>query len=110
VAKDKVKTTQIDKSRAQLFIAERRTQKQSPQPETQREGLRKAGKCFWAEAVITRGIALARLKQTEEARFLFQTAIEVAPQAGALNRAGRLKVRRLASPIEEIRLPKWLGE
>jgi tetratricopeptide (TPR) repeat protein len=47
-------------------------------------------------------IALARLNQTERAQFTFQKAIEVAHQAGALNRAGLAAL----TMIEEIdRLP-----
>jgi transcriptional regulator with GAF, ATPase, and Fis domain len=41
-----------------------------------------------AEALITQGIASARLGKNERARFAFQRAIEVAHQAGALNIAG----------------------
>jgi hypothetical protein len=44
--------------------------------------------CFLAEALTTHGIALARLGKTVRAQFTFQKAIEVAHQAGSLNRAG----------------------
>ena len=43
---------------------------------------------FLAEAMTTQGIALARSGKTEQAQFTFQKAIEVAHEAGALNRAG----------------------
>jgi transcriptional regulator with GAF, ATPase, and Fis domain len=49
---------------------------------------RSGHQCLLAEALITHGIALARLKQTERAQFTFQKAIEVAHQVGALNKAG----------------------
>jgi len=38
--------------------------------------------------LINQGIALARLHQTERAQLIFQRAIEIAHQAGSLNRAG----------------------
>jgi tetratricopeptide (TPR) repeat protein len=43
---------------------------------------------FLAEALTTHGIALARLGNTASAQFTLQRAIEVAHQAGSLNRAG----------------------
>jgi tetratricopeptide (TPR) repeat protein len=51
--------------------------------------LEKSGhQCLLADALITQGIALARLKRSESAQFIFQKAIEVAHQVGALNKAG----------------------
>ena len=51
--------------------------------------LEKSGhQCLLTDALITQGIALARLKQTDHAQFIFQKAIEVAHQVGALNKAG----------------------
>jgi hypothetical protein len=41
-----------------------------------------------ADALTTQGIALARLKRRDPAQFIFQKAIEVAHQVGALNKAG----------------------
>jgi molybdenum-dependent DNA-binding transcriptional regulator ModE len=41
-----------------------------------------------AEALTDQGIALARLHETEHAQFIFQRAIEIAHNAGSLNRAG----------------------
>ena len=41
-----------------------------------------------AEALITQGIALARLGRDDYARFIFQQAIQVAQQVDALNTAG----------------------
>jgi tetratricopeptide (TPR) repeat protein len=102
VAKDKVKTAQIDESRAQLFVAERRYAEAESAARSAARTFGKSGhQCFLAEALITRGIALARLKQTEEAKFLFQEAIEVAHQAGALNRAG-LAALTLIEEIDQL--------
>jgi len=44
--------------------------------------------CLLADALITHGIILARLKKLERAQFTFQRAIEIAHQVGALNKAG----------------------
>lgn len=87
--KDKVKTAQVDESRAQLFIAERRFAEAEAAARHAARTFEKSGhQCFLAEALITHGIALARLGETLRAQFMFQKAIEVAHQAGALNRAG----------------------
>jgi len=87
--KDKVKTAQFDESRAQLFI------KQGKFVEAEaaaRHAVRTLEKgehySLLAEALTTQGVALARLGKSEPAQFTFQKAIEVAHQAGALNRAG----------------------
>jgi len=88
-AKDKVKTAQIDESRAQLFIAEGKYVKAEPVASHAVKTFQKSGHQFFlAEALTTHGIALARLGNTERARFTLQNAIEVAHQAGSLNRAG----------------------
>jgi tetratricopeptide (TPR) repeat protein len=44
--------------------------------------------CLLVDALTTRGIALARMRKTEEAQFTFLKAIEVAQQVGAFNKAG----------------------
>jgi tetratricopeptide (TPR) repeat protein len=87
--KDKVKTAQVDESRAQLFIAERRFAEAEAAARHAARSFEKSGHHFFlAEALTTHGIALAWLGQTVRAQFSFQKAIEVAHQAGALNRAG----------------------
>ncbi len=87
--KDKVKTAQVDESRAQLFIAQRRFEEAESAARHAARIFEKSGhQCFLAEALTTHGIALARLGKTERAQFTLQRAIEVAHEAGALNRAG----------------------
>jgi tetratricopeptide (TPR) repeat protein len=87
--RDKVKTAQVDESRAQLFIAERRFREAEAAARNAAKTFEKSGhQCFLAEALTTHGIALARLGKTVQAQFRFQKAIEVAHQAGSLNRAG----------------------
>jgi tetratricopeptide (TPR) repeat protein len=89
IVKDRVRTAQVDETRAQVFIAERRFAEAESAARNAARTFEKSGRqCFLAEALITHGIALARLKQAERAQFTFQKAIEVAHQAGALNIAG----------------------
>jgi tetratricopeptide (TPR) repeat protein len=88
-AKDKVKTAQIDESRAQLFIAEGKYAEAESVASHAVKTFQKSGHQFFlAEALTTHGSALARLGSTERAQFTLQNAIEVAHQAGSLNRAG----------------------
>ncbi len=88
-AKDKVKTAQIDESRAQLFIAETKYAEGESTARHAVKTFRKSGHQFFlAEALTTHGIALARLGRSERAQFILQQAIEVAHQAGSPNRAG----------------------
>jgi tetratricopeptide (TPR) repeat protein len=87
--RDKVGIAQIDDTRAQVFIAEKKFKQAEAIARNAVRVLEKSGhQCLLADALITQGIALARLKQTESARFTFQKAIEVAHQVGALNKAG----------------------
>jgi tetratricopeptide (TPR) repeat protein len=89
IAKDKVRTAQVDETRAQVFIAQNKYVEAEHAAGSAARSFEKAGRqCFLADALITQGIALARLNQTKRAQFTFQKAIEVAHQAGALNRAG----------------------
>lgn len=88
-ARDKVKTAQVDESRAQLFIAEAKYVEAEATAHHAVKTFKKSGHQFFlAEALTTHGIALARLGNTERAQFTLQEAIEVAHQAGSLNRAG----------------------
>ena len=87
--RDKVRTAQIDDTRAQVFIAEKKFKEAEAVARNAVRVLAKSGQqCLLTDALITHGIALARLKQTERAQFTFQKAIEVAHQVGALNKAG----------------------
>ena len=87
--KDKVGIAQIDDTRAQVLIAEKRFKEAESVAKSAVKILEKSGhQCLLADALITHGIALARLKQTDRAQFTFQKAIEVAHQVGALNKAG----------------------
>jgi tetratricopeptide (TPR) repeat protein len=87
--RNKVQTAQIDDTRAQVFIAEKKYKEAEAIARIAVRVLEKSGhQCLLADALITQGIALARLKKVEHAQFTFQKAIEVAHQVGALNKAG----------------------
>ncbi|MDQ5847252.1 MAG: hypothetical protein M3539_18350 [Acidobacteriota bacterium] len=99
IVRDKVRTAQVDETRAQVFIAQERFAEAEAAARSAAKSFEKSGRqCFLAEALTTQGIALARLGQTDRAQFIFQKAIEVAHQIGALNRAGLAAL----SLIEEI--------
>ncbi|MGI8836698.1 MAG: helix-turn-helix domain-containing protein [Pyrinomonadaceae bacterium] len=100
--RDKVRTAQVDETRAQVLIAEHRFAEAEVAAGSAARSFEKAGRqCFLADALITQGIALARLNQTERAQFTLQKAIEVAHQAGALNRAG-LAALTLIEEIDQL--------
>jgi tetratricopeptide (TPR) repeat protein len=87
--KDKSHTAQIDESRAQVLIAEGKLTEAERIARRAVSVLRKSGRfCLIAEALITQGVALARLGRSDYARSIFQQAIQVAHQVNALNTAG----------------------
>lgn len=86
---DKVRIAQVDDSRAQLFIAEKKYAQAELMARTAARSFEKAGRqCFLAESLTNQGIAVARLHEPQRARFIFQQAIEIAHQAGSLHCAG----------------------
>jgi len=86
---DKVRVAQVDDTRAQVFIAERKYAQAELIARSAARSFERAGRqCFLTEALTNQGIALARLDEPEHAQFIFQRAIEVAHIAGSLNRAG----------------------
>ncbi|HKO99036.1 MAG TPA: tetratricopeptide repeat protein [Pyrinomonadaceae bacterium] len=87
--RDKVGVAQIDDTRAQVFIAEKKFKEAEAIAKGAVRVLEKSGhQCLLTDALVTHGIALARLKQAERAQYTFQKAIDVAQQVGALNKAG----------------------
>ncbi len=102
--KDKVQIAQIDDTRAQVFIAEKKFREAEAVAKSAVRVLEKSGhQCLLADALITQGIALARLKRTEQAQFIFQKAVGVARQVGALNKAG-IAALTLIEELEELSL------
>ncbi|HBB88918.1 MAG TPA: hypothetical protein DC047_15030 [Blastocatellia bacterium] len=87
--RNRVQTAEIDDTRAQVLIAEGRLKEAEAVAGRAVKVLAKSGQqCLLADALITHGIALARLGRTEGAQFTFQRAIAVAQQVDALNKAG----------------------
>jgi tetratricopeptide (TPR) repeat protein len=87
--RDKVGIAQIDDTRAQVFIAQKKLKEAEAVAKGAVRVLEKSGhQCLLADALVTHGIALARMKELERAQFTFQKAIDVAHQVGALNKAG----------------------
>jgi len=100
--KDKARTAQIDESRAQLLIAEGRPAEAERLARRAVAALRKGGHfCMMAEALITQGIALARLGRSAHAHIVFRQAIESAHQVNALNICG-LAALTLLEEIHEL--------
>jgi tetratricopeptide (TPR) repeat protein len=100
--KDKVGVAQIDDTRAQVLIAEKKFKEAEAVARSAVRVLEKSGhQCLLADALITHGIAIARLKQTERAQFTFQKAIEIGHQVGALNKAG-LAALTLIEELDEL--------
>jgi tetratricopeptide (TPR) repeat protein len=89
LVRNKVVIAQIDDTRAQVLIAEKKFKEAEALARTAVASLKKSGhQHVLADAMITHGIALARLGKTDQAQFNFREAIEVAHEIGALNRAG----------------------
>jgi tetratricopeptide (TPR) repeat protein len=98
--KDKAYTAQIEDSLAQVLTAEGKLSEAVSVARRAVSAFQKAGHfCMMAEALITQGIAVARLGQTERAQFLFRQAIKAAHQVNALNVAGLAAL----SLLEEVR-------
>lgn len=86
---DKVRVAQVDDTRAQVFIAERKYAKAEMTARSAARSFERAGReCLLAETLVNQGIALARMREPTRAQFIFQEAIEIAHNAGSLNRAG----------------------
>ena len=98
--KEKTRTAQIDESRAQLLIAEGRLVEAARIARRAMSALKKSGHlCMMAEALITQGVAVARLGRTSAALFIFRQAIEAAHRVNAMNVAGLAAL----TLIEEVR-------
>lgn len=100
--RDKVRVAQVDQSRAEVMIEQGRFKEAENVLRLAAGSFEKAGRqCLLAEALETRGRALARLGRTDEARFSFQRAIEIAQEAGAQNKAG-LTVLTMIEELEDL--------
>jgi tetratricopeptide (TPR) repeat protein len=87
--KDRSGVAQVDETRARVFIAEGRNAEAEQAASAAVNALGQGGRqSLLAEALITHGTVLARLKHNDYARATFLRAMEVAHQSGALNDAG----------------------
>lgn len=118
--RDKVRVAQVDDTRAQVFIAQHKYAEAEVTARNSVSSFRKAGRqCFLAEALVTHGIALARLTKTVRAQAALQEAVEVAHRVGAFNQAG-IAALTLIEEIEQLSLEvslsaydkasEWLAE
>lgn len=102
LVRNKVVVAQIDDTRAQVLIAERKYPEAEAVVRPAVASLRKSGhQALLVDTLITHGIALARLGKSEKAEFNFREAIEVAHQIGVLSKAGIASL----TLIEELELP-----
>jgi len=86
---DKVRVAQIDDTLAQVFIAEGKYEDAEWTASRAARSFERAGRqCFLAETLVNQGIALSRMQEPQRAQFIFREAIEIAHNAGSLNRAG----------------------
>jgi tetratricopeptide (TPR) repeat protein len=118
--RDRVRTAQIDQTRAHVMIAQGKYAEAERMARLASRSFEKAGRQrLLIDALISRGIALARLHKTEVAQFTFQRAIEVAQQVDVPKQAGLaalamieelddLPIQTLASAYE--RANEWLAE
>jgi tetratricopeptide (TPR) repeat protein len=87
--KDKVHLAQVDDARARLLLAEGRISDAEKLARCAVHTLKAGGEqSLYVEALTTRGITLARLGHSQQARLTLQTALVVAQSAGDLESAG----------------------
>lgn len=100
--KDKARTAQYDETRAQVLVAEGKWKEAEAVARRAASALEKCGhQCLVADALITQGIALARLGRRQRAHFILQKAIEVALQVDARNKAG-LAALTLVEEVDQL--------
>ena len=97
--KDSGSVAQVDETRARTLLAQGRNAEAERISRLAVRTLEKGDERFvLAEALASHGTALARLGHYEQARSTLQAAIEVAQQAGSLDRAGQAAL----TTIEEL--------
>ncbi len=100
--KDCTRTAQFDITRAEVLIAEGKFKEAETVAHRAALSLEKSGhRCSVSDALITQGIALARLGTTDHAHCVLQRAVKVAHEAGALNKAG-LAALTLIEEVNEL--------
>ncbi|HLL16701.1 MAG TPA: response regulator [Pyrinomonadaceae bacterium] len=88
--KDSVHLAQVDNTRAQVLLAQRRDAEAERLVRAAVRVLEKGGEqSLYAEALTTHGIALARLGKPKTAQEVLEKAVRVAEEAGDLESAGQ---------------------
>jgi tetratricopeptide (TPR) repeat protein len=103
--KDRGGVAQVDETRARVFLAEGRSSEAEHAASAAVNALGQGGRqSLLAEALITHGTALARLRQYDYARLDFLRAMEAAHQSGALNDAGMAALTMLEVMSDHIEI------
>jgi DNA-binding NtrC family response regulator len=103
--KDSGSVAQVDETRARALIAQGRYVEAERISRLAVRTLEKGDERFvLAEALATHGTALARLSHYEQARVTLQRAVEVAHQAGSLDRAGQAALTMIEELGERLTL------
>jgi DNA-binding NtrC family response regulator len=103
--KDSGSVAQVDETRARTLLAQERNAEAERIARSAVRTLEKGDERFvLAEALATHGTALARLGHYEQARSTLQRAIEVAHQAGSLDRAGQAALTMIEELGERLTL------
>ncbi|MDQ3802649.1 MAG: response regulator [Acidobacteriota bacterium] len=101
--KDSVHTAQIDDTRAKVLLAEGRIPEAERLVRSAVQTLERGGEqSLLAEALITHGIALARMGSHKVARLTLQRAVEVAHNAGDSESAGLAALTILEELAEQL--------
>lgn len=103
--KESGSVAQVDETRARTLLAQGRNAEAERIARSAVSTLEKGDERFvLAEALSTHGTALARLGHYEQARSALQRAVEVAEQAGSLDRAGQAALTMIEELGERLTL------
>jgi tetratricopeptide (TPR) repeat protein len=118
--RDRVRTAQVDQTRAHVMIAQGQYKEAAKVARLAGRSFEKAGRQrLFIDALISLGIALSRLRRIEEAQFTFQRAIEVAQQVDVPKQAGLAALAMIEElddlPIQTLavayeRANEWLAD
>jgi tetratricopeptide (TPR) repeat protein len=118
--RDRVRTAQVDQTRAHVMIAQGQYKEAAKVARLAGRSFERAGRQrLFIDALISLGIALSRLRRIEEAQFTFQRAIEVAQQVDVPKQAGLAALAMIEElddlPIQTLavayeRANEWLAD
>lgn len=111
--KDNLHLAQVDETRANVLLAEGRIVEAEKTVRAAVQTLEKGENLLWlVEALITHGIALARLNHPDQARAVLEKAIHVAENAGDPENAGMAAltiIEELGKHLTTIELSEMIG-